>query len=139
MYEQKDYLMKQIEELALVLGKILLKISALKSTNKISENHRIIKKSLLKDLDQDIGQLVNLEDHELNTIISNKFFDNPELLELYANILYEIAELSLNSVEKNKFLEKALFLYERTALKTNTFSFSLQTKINNIKKLTENK
>ena len=131
--------MKQIEELAQVLGKILLKISGLKNTNKILENYTINKKSLLEDLDEYIEQLVNLREKDFTAIITNKFFDNPELLELFANILYEIAELSVNSVEKNKFLEKALFLYERTALKTNTFSFSLQTKINRIKKLTENK
>lgn len=139
MYEQKDYLMRQVEELGQVLAKIISSILSLKNAGNITNTYVTIQESFSKELDIDLEKMILLSEQDFIKFISDTFFDNPKILEILANILYEAAEHSANSVEKKNCAEKSLVLFERSAGKEKTFSFSHQTKINSIKNLIDKK
>ncbi len=139
MYEQKDYLMRQIEEFGQVLGNILSSILSLKNAGNNTNTYATIQKSFSEESDIDLEHMILLSEEDFIKFISDTFFDNHRILEIIANILFEAAEYSKNSVEKNNCLEKSLLLFERSAGKANTFSFSQHTKIKSIKTLINKK
>ena len=139
MYEQKDFLMRQIEELGQVLAEILSSILSLKNIGNDTNTYITIQESFSEELDIDLEQMILLSDRDFITFISDTFFDNPKILEILANILYEAAGQSTNLINKKNYAEKSLFLFDRSAEKEKIFSFSHQTKINSIKNLIDKK
>ena len=127
--EQRDYLVKQAEQLGKVLGKIFLKLLGLKDPVTLNAvNH-----AFAEETDFDMNQLIDIDEEVwLDTLKTEKCF-NPENLERLADILLFVAEnADLN--ERNLLYKKCWMIYEYLEESEKTYSFDRYFKKEKIKK-----
>jgi hypothetical protein len=132
--EQKDFLLREIERLGQVLSAIRQKIFGGNDRLAISVEKEVddAKGMLLKEVNLDLDKLLVLNKEEAVDYLNGfKGFNaaNTEQLAAYmAQIGFSIAS------DKSKiYLEKALFLYELTNLKSETYSFEREKNIKAVK------
>ena len=128
--EQRDYLLKQAEQLGQVLGKILLKLLGLKDPVTLE----VVNHVFTEELDFDVSRLIDVdEDKWLDTLRAEKQF-NPEDLERLADILLFVAEdVDLNLDERDQLYKKCRMIYEYLDESTRTYSFDRYFKMKRIK------
>ncbi len=129
--EQKDYILREIEKIGVMLRYLLGKMMPAKSveeTNNITEE---INNELFENIGYDISSLLNISKNEFNEIFKyNKGF-NLENIELLAEFLYNV---SIKDINKSKVvLQKSLELFEYVNKTGKTFSIERETKIDEIK------
>lgn len=134
--EQKDYLMRQIEEAGRVLAEAMAKLTGFKNQGQVREG--IEKTSLELQNQMDIGfqELNDLEaDHLLTHLEKNdKIF--PENYEKLAELLTEVAEgmAQQNKKEEAKSMyEKVLSIYQYLEEYESAFSFDRFAKMEKIR------
>ncbi len=136
--EQKDYLMREIEKIGVMLRAIFNKLIGKKNDFAITlDTQFIYAKILMQDeLAFDLPLFLSLDKAESEDYI-NKFQGlNVVNIEILADILQEIAMGSETiSTESRVFLEKSLNLYEHCNAADKTFSFAREQKINDIKRI----
>jgi len=136
--EQRDYLMRQIEQLARVLGKVLFDLLGLKNRGKISESIETTTRSLISELDIDLEKLVSIKRDELiDTLISQMRFNNGNL-EILAEILMQTGDnfYEINNAHKGEsFCQTSLLIYEYLEKSDNTYSFERKEKVEKLKTL----
>jgi methionyl-tRNA synthetase len=128
--EQKDYILREIEKIGVVLRYLIGKMIPSKSVKKkdISEK---INTELFENIGYKISSLLNISKSKFNeTFNYNKGF-NYENIELLAELFYNISEKNTNS--SKKILQKSLELYEYVNELGKTFSFDRKNKIAEIK------
>jgi hypothetical protein len=131
--EQKDYLLREIEKIGLLLRMILNKLVG-KQENfavQIERQFEETNELLLNEAGFDLEKFLSLENSEIEQYLS-KFEGIKGLnIELFADILKEFG-MRTKSVKNKEFLDKALKLYELCSSKDKTFSFEREAKIGEV-------
>ncbi|MDR3194304.1 MAG: hypothetical protein LBT76_03300 [Tannerella sp.] len=129
--EQRDYLLKQAEQLGQVLGKILADLLGLKNQGQTSLLETA-GQTFNEELGLDIHELIALEtDGLIGKLLSEKKFNNGHLEQL-ADLFFIMAE-DMSREEKNRLNKKALSIYEYIESSELTYSFMRHWKMEKIK------
>lgn len=137
LMQQEDWLIRQINQLGRVLGKILADLLGLKTKGQVGEGIEAAEQALKSELDLDINELAAMPaDRFIITLREGNQFSD-ENLEMLADILLTIAD-ELNQIDtdnekKKKLYEKALIIYEHLDKTGSTYSFERHNKIEKIK------
>ena len=128
--EQKDYLMREVEKIGLIMSAIGQKIFGGKGNTAITLEEQIkdAKDMLFNGADFDIDKFLNSTVQDSNKYISGFIGFNNDNIELLANYLFQIG-LSNKSDNSKKYLEKALQLFELCNLQDKTYSFERESNI----------
>jgi hypothetical protein len=126
--EQQDYLMKQVEQIGLVFGKIFSKLLNLKDKGRISIE--TVNHIFTEELNLDINKLVTIEDDNQIDALKNQF--DTTNLEKLADILLFVAE-NINLNECDQLYKKGMELYEHIEKLGDTYSFERNFKIDKLK------
>ncbi|NOU47665.1 MAG: hypothetical protein HOO86_11475 [Bacteroidales bacterium] len=132
--EQKDYLLREIEKIGLVLRAILNRITGSGENLALTiEDQFIAEKELLfTESGIDSDKLMSLNESETNNYIASFRGMNVTNIECLADILRETG-LKIKSENANLMLQKALELYNTCSSTDKTFSFEREDKMNEIK------
>ncbi len=133
--EQQDYLKKQIDQLGLVLAKLLGDILGLKSQGKETESILLVDKVLKNELGTDISELATIPKDKFIETLKLKGIIGNENLDRLADILLNIANENQDKNAKNKFLERVIEIYKFLEKNDKTYSFDRYLKIEKIKKM----
>jgi hypothetical protein len=118
---KEDHLTRQINQLGFVLKKILEKLTGTKSNDGLSERVSEVNFKLKELLDFDLEILDTISDENIIEFLTKKEGFNYSNIELFADILIKI--------EKEKYANKALQIYNYVNYITATFSFERDLKI----------
>ncbi len=132
--EQKDYLMREIEKIGLLLRAIIGSLINKKEDFSITaENHfEKAKEMLLNETGFDLNKFLTLNEAASNIYLLQFKGINPANIELLAEAMTQFG-LNEQSGNKRMFFEKALQLYELCERTDRTFSFDRERKISEIK------
>jgi len=132
--EQKDYLMREVEKIGMIISAIGQKIFGGKGNTAITLEEQIkdAKDMLFNGADFDMDKFLNSTIQDSNKYISGFIGFNNDNIELFANYLFQIG-LSNKSDNSKKYLEKALQLFELCNLQDKTYSFERESNIKIIK------
>lgn len=132
--EQKDYLMKEIEKIGLLLRAIIGGFINKKENLYITaENHfEITKEMLLNEIGFDLNRFITLNEAASNMYLLQFKGINSENIELLAEVITQFG-IHEQSGDKRMFFEKAIQLYELCERTDKTFSLDRNRKINEIK------
>ena len=132
--EQKDYLMREVEKIGLIISAIGQKIFGGRGNTAITLEEQIkdAKDMLFNGADFDIDKFLNSTIQDSTKYISGFIGFNNDNIELFANYLFQIG-LSNKSDNSKKYLEKALQLFELCNLQDKTYSFERESNINTLK------
>lgn len=132
--EQKDYLLREIEKIGMVLQAILNRLTGKGGNTAITLENSFEDTSelLLKDVEFDLPIFLESDESESRDYLARFKGMNTANLELLAEILYQTG---VNEQEDKKcvFLKKAIMLYELCESSDKTFSFERERKIKVIK------
>lgn len=133
--EQKDYLMREIEKIGLLLRTILdILIHRKENLSLTAENHfDNLKEMLNHQTGFDLNHLMLLHGAAAGEYISQFHGMNSENLELLADIMFQ-SGISVQPDQQRTYLEKAIQLYELCSDLDKTYSPARENKINEIKK-----
>ncbi|MDA3905076.1 MAG: hypothetical protein PF484_03280 [Bacteroidales bacterium] len=133
--EQKDYLLREIEKIGIMLKSILNSIFgntenlALTIETRPQETKEIV----LNEVGFDFDRFLTLDETTSKDYISHFKGFNAENLETLAEIFFIIGK-NAKSDKKKIFLEKTIELYKLCNLTDKTFSFERENKIDQAKK-----
>lgn len=128
--EQKDYILREIEKIGLIISSIRQKLFGGKENLSLTIENKIsdVSGMLLEESDFNLNIFLSLNTEESNEYISSfKGFSN-ENIELLADCIYEIC-MTDNSSDSKQYLDKALQLYELCNLKSKTYSLKRENRI----------
>ena len=132
--EQKDYLIREIEKIGLLLRAIIGSLINKKENLSITaENHfENTKEMLMIEIGFDLTKFLTLNETASNIYLLQFKGINPENIELLAEVM---AQIGINEQTDNKriFFEKAIQLYELCVRTDKTFSLDRERKIEEIK------
>ncbi len=132
--EQQDYLIRQINQLSRILGKVLTDLIGLKNKGLLSNGIEMTNQTLKSELNLDIMELIDIRtDVFINILISEKGFVN-DSLDKFAEILWLIANQS-KDVDKSKMYDKCLLIYQFLEKADKTYSLDRQLKIKQLQSL----
>jgi len=134
--EQKDYLLRLVEQFTRILGKALFDLIGLKNKGKISDSIDTTIQSLINELNIDLYKLTSIKNDELiDTLNSKKGFNN-ENMGILAEILmqagYNFDKMD-NLHKRESFFQTCLTIYEYLEKSDKTYSFERKQKINELK------
>jgi hypothetical protein len=132
--EQRDYIKRQIDQLARVLGTIFSDLFGLKGKGQINDGIAATNQAFKGELDLDLEELCAIRsDNFINTLKTEKNFSNGNLDKL-ADILLLVAD---NGQDKNNKMlyEKCFTIYEYLTKVENVYSLDRQWKIERIKNM----
>ncbi len=132
--EQKDYLLREIEKIGLLLKMIFNKIAGKEENYALTVENQFeeAKGLLLHEIGFDIDIFLSLEKSEIEHYISKFNGISGSNTELLADILRVMGMKTYSSMTK-EYLERALKLYEFCNSLDKTFSLDRERKINEIK------
>ena len=132
--EQRDYILREIEKIGLVLSAIRQKVFGGRDQLAISIEKEAddAKGMLLSELNFDLDEFLLLNTEETNKYLSDFKGFNIENIEQLAECISQLG-FSDNSGKSKKYLEKALQLYELSNLKSQTYSLERERNILEIK------
>ena len=132
--EQKDYILKEIQKIGLILSAIRQKLFGGKSNLSITFECQIdaTKDMLFNEIDFDLDKFLTLNMEDANEYICSFQGFNIDNIEALAEYLSQIGFNDESGKFKN-YLEKALQLYELCNLKSDTYSFERERNIRVIK------
>lgn len=128
--EQKDYILREIEKIGRIISAIREKLFLRKDNVAIITVKEIndLNGMLLKQIDFDLEKFLQLDYEELNEYLNSFEGFNIENIEELADLI-SLLGFTNKSI---KFLSKSLQLYELINLKSKTFSFERERKIQKI-------
>jgi hypothetical protein len=131
--EQRDYLLRQIEQFGRVLGKMIADLIQLRSQGAVNEYLASLDLERKAGLHQDIDELLDIPAENLISVLtSEKKLSNAMLGEL-ADLLMRIAgNHDAEPVDKHRIkgiYQRCVILYQYLDKEDNTFSFERQEKI----------
>jgi len=110
--QQCDYLLRQIEQLGRVLGKILADLLGLKEQGKAHQGLVFAVEQFRDELDLDLGKLISIPEEDFIETLTGLREWNADHLVTFADILLELAEGHAQTGEQ----ERARDLYRRVLL-----------------------
>ncbi|MBL0328909.1 MAG: hypothetical protein IPP64_05695 [Bacteroidetes bacterium] len=132
---RKDYIEKQVEQLALVIARIISEMTNAKTSGKIDSGISIADEFLKTEFDVEFAKLAVMDkQHLVNYLIKNKNI-HIHKLDLLADVLFATAELHEKSEKNNiakSLFEKTLVIYTFVNNEQKTFSQTRQEKISQI-------
>lgn len=134
--EQKDFLMRQIEEAGRVLAEALSKLTGFKNQGKLHEGIEKTDQDLQNQMDVGLKELNELEADHLMTHLEKKEKIFPENYEKLAELLTEVAEGMAQQNEKEEaknLYEKILSIYQYLEEYESAFSFDRFAKMEKIR------
>lgn len=134
--EQRDYLLREIERIGMVIRAIRQRLFGGTDELAVSVETQAetLKELLLSEANLDLDEFLALNPAETEKYLASLNGFNTENIELLAKTL---SELSINgdSADTRTMLEKALQLYEICSLQDRTFSFEREAAVNQIKEV----
>lgn len=132
--EQKDYLLREIEKIGTVLRAILKRLLIDKGNDSITVNNQTeaLKELLLNEVNLNLDNIIDLENAELEKQFSLSKGYNTANIELLANVIAQVG-LNMKMPAREKYLEKALYLYNFCNSMDKTFSIERENNIRTIK------
>lgn len=131
--QRQDYIIKQIDQLAKVLSKILADVLGLKNDLKITEAETLVNTVFEKDLGFDFDEFLEVEDVKFITFLTSNNFDLASMEE-FANLFFEIGTSSTEKEKQINCFSKAKIIYSHLNTERKTFSFDFMTKLNAMEK-----
>ena len=133
---QEDYLLREIEKIAIMLRFILSKLNGNKENFAITQEKQFeeTKELLFNEINFDIGMFLKLNESDSNEYIAKMKGNSTENLEIMAEIMLHLGVYG-NQGNKSVYLQKALQLYEYCNLADRTFSVGRENKITKIKNM----
>jgi len=127
--EQKDYMMRQIEQLASVLKMIIADFLDLNNPVPIDTKLIKVSESLIEELDIDLEHLLKLSKQDTLVYFKEKSFHHSHI-DLLSDLFTEIArfQMNLDELRAQKQLEKAAELLDIANEISHTITFSRITK-----------
>ena len=131
---QKDFILREIEKMGVVISAFRQKIFGGKENLSITLENQIqqAKAMLLNDANFDMDKFLDLNIEESNEYINSFDGFNVENIELLAECVAQIG-FDAECSHSEKYLEKALQLYNLCCLKSKTYSFEREENISAIK------
>jgi hypothetical protein len=132
--EQKDYLMREIEKIGLLLRAIIGSLFNNKENLSLTvETHfEKTKEMLLDEIGFDLTKFLKLNEMDSNTYLLQFKGINSENIELLAEIMAQFG-IKDQSDDKSLYFKKAIQLYEFCERTDKTFSLNRERKIKEIK------
>jgi len=132
--EQRDYLLREIEKIGAIMSAIRQKLFGGKGNLAITLEQQVndTKGMLLDKMNFDLDNFLELNVEDTNEYLKNIEGFSVENIEILAEIISEIG-FDNKCDNSQKYLEKALQLYELCGFKSKTFSFEREANINAIK------
>jgi hypothetical protein len=127
--EQRDYLLKQVEHLGQVLGKILSKLLDIRK--RCTVNIIAVSRIFSEEIDFSIEKLYGIENYNLINVLKDEMNLDIKNLEKLADIFLIVAE-SINNNEDKKFYQMGLIIFQYIEKTESTYSFERNQKINKI-------
>ncbi|MBE0650415.1 MAG: hypothetical protein IH595_06210 [Bacteroidales bacterium] len=134
--EQKDYILREIEKIGTIVRAILGRITGDEQEEAITVGHEFEQTTewMEQQINFSMKKVLTLEKEPLKEyIVSFKGF-NVANMELLAEIFYQTG-IHYPEDEQEKFLLKALQLYELCSERDHTYSFTRESKMNKIRGL----
>lgn len=130
--EQKDYLLREIEKIGVLLRAILSLFTKEEENFSIKIDRRFddTTEQLFNETGFDLNYFLSLEESQIKEYISRFKSLNTQNIELLADVIYQYGAKDLTSGRKT-YLIKALQMYEFCNTLDKTFSFDRQQKIEN--------
>ena len=125
---QEDYLLRQINQLARALGKLIFDFMGIKNTGLIEEYHQVADKILKEEIDYNLTELLDIPDDEFVSHLLRKEGFNDANLNLLGDLFYEMGSF-LPQKESLPYLKKAFILYQYVENHDSTYSFERRAKI----------
>ena len=125
---QEDYLLRQINQLARALGKLVFDFIGIKNTGLIEEYHQVADKILKEEIDYNLTELLDIPDDEFVSHLLRKDGFNDANLNLLADLFYEMGSY-LSKKEALPYLKKAFILYQYVENHDSTYSFERRGKM----------
>jgi len=131
---QEDYLLREIEKIAIMLRFILSKLIGNNENPVITIERQFeeTKELLFNEINFDLDSFLELNESDSKEYISHLKGKSTENLELLAEIIYQLG-LNLKLEDRSVYLEKALQIYEFCNLADKTYSLDREAKINMIR------
>lgn len=132
--EQKDYILREIEKIGQIISSIRQKLFGGKDNSAIitEKERNDLNGMLLKELNFDFETFLEQNSEASNEYLSKFEGFSIENIEFLAELISQIG-FNDNSEKSKKYLEKSLQLYELIILKSKTYSFDREMKIQMIK------
>lgn len=134
--EQKDYLLRQIEEAGRVLAEVLSKLTGFKNKGQVNEGIEKTDQILQNRMDIGLKELTALQNDHLMTHLEKKEKIFPENYDKLAELLTEVAEGMAQQNDKEeakKLYEKILYIYQYLEEYESAFSFDRFAKMEKIR------
>jgi len=131
--QRQDYIIKQIDQLAKVLSKLLADVLGLKNDLKITEAEKLVNTVFEKDLGFNFDEFLEVEDVKFITFLTSNNFDLASMEE-FANLFFEIGTSSTEKEKQINCFSKAKIIYNHLNTERKTFSFDFMTKLNAMEK-----
>lgn len=135
--EQRDYLLRQIQQMAQALVALIRKLTGLKEESSEEEVQQTTNEMLKEQFNMELQDVMHLPVEEVADWIIEKKGLHKDNIELFADVLKLNAEARSNIHDKQKLLEAALGLYSYADKTGDTFSIERHKKMNEIKVLLE--
>jgi hypothetical protein len=130
--EQRDYILREIEKISVVILAILGKFRQIKTQKQFEEQRSMIDSELEDSTGLTIDSLLSLPEEDLISYLAGrKDFDTGNM-ELLAGLLVAF-EANINEKEGRTLLGKAIGILEYIDRETRTFSMERAMKINELK------
>jgi hypothetical protein len=133
---RKDYIEKQLEQLALVIAKIISEITQAKEQQQFDSGITIADEFLKAEFDVELAKIAAMDNEHLIDFLTTTKNLNTGKLNLLGDVFFETAtlyELNKNtSIAKNVY-EKTFLIYNYVNEREKTFSQSRQEKISLLK------
>ena len=132
--EQKDYMLREIERIGLIISAIRQKIFGGKEGLSINPEKQIedAKGMLLDGINFDLDKFLHLDIEESNKYLGHFEGFSVENMERLAECISQVG-FNYKSDKSKSYFEKALQLYELSALKSKTYSLERERSIMTIK------
>jgi hypothetical protein len=130
--EQRDYILREIEKISVMLLAMLGKFKRIKSKKQFEQERGMIDSALKEAGELSIDKLISFTDEEIISYIDkNKGFDTGNM-ELLAELLDVFAE-NLPEEESRNLNKKAVLILEYIDHETRTFSMERSLKLKSLK------
>ena len=137
--EQRDYFMRQVEQLGQVLGILLAQLLGIKKQGDVGQGITLINDTLVEQVDLNLEELLTIKNESLVSVLMNQRGFSLAQVDFTAELLYQSGEFYQMNPEQKElglaYWEKALVLFEYVTATDLVFSFDRQKKIDRIKRL----
>lgn len=132
--EQRDYILREIEKIHVVLQAIMGKITGGNTDiPTVSEDFDQLNNQLVEDTRVDLKELLHTDNKQFDHVFKKEYGYNESNIELFADMLAEMAKKADGDM-KNQLNQKALETYEYVDGRSNSFSFNRKSKIDTLKR-----